>query len=101
MVWKGLAPMQHLDALTETTGVEGIAFHDFEYGGLRLSFDDPEASTGNILRFFTKRPGNKDCSLVLLNPSNVRFQTLSSQLPMTWLVSEEDGEQHLNEIWLA
>ena len=42
LVRKRLAPVQDLDALPQSEGVERVGLHQFQDGSLRRCFDDPE-----------------------------------------------------------
>lgn len=90
--------MEDLDGLAQTASPEGIALHEVEDGGLRLCFDDPQATLRRVSRFGAQRPGNQDAVLVFLHPADVGREELGTQSAPVRPVGEEYGKQHLQEV---
>jgi hypothetical protein len=93
--------VEHLDALPQATGEEGIGANELEYGFSRLGLDHPKTAFRYVGWLKAQRTSDKDFVFVFVDPLDVGLKMLGSGFTMARLVVEENREQHLASSLLA
>ena len=96
VVLECFAPVKNLNSLPQAAGIEGVGLHEFEHRLFGVGFNNPQTASRCVVWLLTQGASDKNHVFVLVNPSNVCGELLGSELPVTWLVVEDDGEQHGN-----
>ena len=88
--------MQNLNSLPQAARIKGVGFHELQHRLFGVSFNNPKPASRYVLWLLTQGASDKNYIFVLVNPLNVCAELLGSEFFVTWLVGEDDGEQHGN-----
>ena len=96
VVLECFAPVQNLNSLPQAAGIKGVGLHELQQRLFGVSFNYPKPASRYVLWLLTQGASDKNYIFVLVNPLNVCAELLGSEPFVTWLVGEDDDEQHGN-----